>query len=200
MSHKCLATTLQARCHISRHHFVELFCQNLAHISTNSHVLFLTRILVGRRRPCQCMGRISSLVGILNGRSDLTWLQYQTPAKLRHLVVEVAHQSTSGVDLGCGRTGLSGRAFHDLTTHLVGVDLSPEMIEKAKITGCYTSLHVGDVESILTKGSYIHSARTGVLYLHSNAILFPSNQLLILITYIKPPALSVPTTYIYKAW
>ena len=87
-------------------------------------------------------------------------LKYQTPAKLRHLVDEVAHQSTSGVqcfdyaaDLGCG-TGLSGRAFHDLTTHLVGVDLSPEMIEKAKITGCYTSLHVGDVESILKKETY----------------------------------------------
>ena len=51
--------------------------------------------------------------------------------------------------MGCG-TGLSGLAFRDCVENLVGVDLSPEMIERARARGCSDSLFVGDVVSILT--------------------------------------------------
>jgi len=82
-------------------------------------------------------------------------LHYQTPTKLRKLVDEVVKQSyqkecfSNLADLGCG-TGLSGVAFKSLAKNMVGVDLSPEMIAKAEKRGCYKSLHIGDIESILT--------------------------------------------------
>lgn len=80
-------------------------------------------------------------------------LNYETPTKLRHLVDSAnlcgGHKWLLGADLGCG-TGLSGQAFRDCVENLVGVDLSPEMIERARARGCYDSLFVGDVVSILT--------------------------------------------------
>ena len=82
-------------------------------------------------------------------------LKYQTPTLLRKLldsVIDVTKKkevwANRGADLGCG-TGLSGAAFRTCIRHLVGVDLSPEMIEKARDRRCYDSLVVGDVESIL---------------------------------------------------
>jgi predicted TPR repeat methyltransferase len=80
-------------------------------------------------------------------------LNYQTPTKLRKILnsVLVACPTTTklaqGLDLGCG-TGLSGLAFVDIVDHLMGVDLSPEMIEKAEKRNCYEKLVVGDVTSV----------------------------------------------------
>lgn len=85
-------------------------------------------------------------------------LKYQTPAKLRKLLNEVLMRDNGeserassktvfqkGLDLGCG-TGLSGMAFQDIVRgHFTGVDISPEMVEKAKERGCYQRLIVGDV-------------------------------------------------------
>jgi len=47
------------------------------------------------------------------------------------------------VDVGCG-TGLNGKPLHDLGyRQLDGVDLSQEMIEKARQTGFYRTLYAG---------------------------------------------------------
>ena len=54
-----------------------------------------------------------------------------------------------GVDLGCG-TGLSGEAFRDCVGHLTGVDLSPAMLEKARMRKCYDETVVGDCIGVLT--------------------------------------------------
>jgi predicted TPR repeat methyltransferase len=80
-------------------------------------------------------------------------LNYQTPTKLRELMDTVVDTTSSrtfeqGLDLGCG-TGLSGLAFSDVVNRLTGVDLSPEMIERATETGCYEKLEVADVISVL---------------------------------------------------
>jgi predicted TPR repeat methyltransferase len=82
-------------------------------------------------------------------------LNYQTPTKLRQLLdkavaVDGAKQIRSCLDLGCG-TGLSGLAFADSVESIAGIDLSPEMLEKAKSRSCYTSLEVGDVTTVLSK-------------------------------------------------
>ncbi|KAL7569247.1 hypothetical protein ACA910_016800 [Epithemia clementina (nom. ined.)] len=80
-------------------------------------------------------------------------LSYQTPKELRSLLDEqkfIEHRGSlfkRAIDLGCG-TGLSGLAFRNCTTRLEGVDLSPEMIEKARERGCYDSLGVGDILDI----------------------------------------------------
>lgn len=48
------------------------------------------------------------------------------------------------LDLGCG-TGLAGRAFADLCETMVGIDLSPAMLAKARATKLYAELDSGDL-------------------------------------------------------
>lgn len=48
------------------------------------------------------------------------------------------------LDLGCG-TGLMGRLLTKRKRRLVGIDLSPRMIQKAREHGCYDELLVGDL-------------------------------------------------------
>jgi predicted TPR repeat methyltransferase len=48
------------------------------------------------------------------------------------------------LDLGCG-TGLSGLPLRPLASRLVGIDLAPRMIEKARARGIYDDLAVGEV-------------------------------------------------------
>jgi predicted TPR repeat methyltransferase len=48
------------------------------------------------------------------------------------------------IDLGCG-TGLAARAFAPITDEIVGIDLSPKMIERARATGLYAELVVAEV-------------------------------------------------------
>lgn len=55
-----------------------------------------------------------------------------------------------GVDLGCG-CGLSGAAFRSAVAHLTGVDLSREMLDKARERGCHDELVVGDIETALIR-------------------------------------------------
>ncbi|WP_414475785.1 methyltransferase domain-containing protein [Microvirga sp. M2] len=53
-----------------------------------------------------------------------------------------------GIDLGCG-TGLMGQALEGVCASLVGVDLSPRMLEKADRTKLYDALHEGELASFL---------------------------------------------------
>jgi predicted TPR repeat methyltransferase len=48
------------------------------------------------------------------------------------------------IDLGCG-TGLAAIAFAKEVDHFIGIDLSPRMIEKARLTGFYAVLEVSDM-------------------------------------------------------
>ena len=48
------------------------------------------------------------------------------------------------VDLGCG-TGLAAAAFAREVDHFTGIDLSPRMIERARLTGLYAELDVADM-------------------------------------------------------
>jgi predicted TPR repeat methyltransferase len=50
------------------------------------------------------------------------------------------------LDLGCG-TGLAGAVFKPLASRLDGVDLSPAMIEKARLRNIYDRLEVADLET-----------------------------------------------------
>jgi predicted TPR repeat methyltransferase len=48
------------------------------------------------------------------------------------------------IDLGCG-TGLVATAFAKEVDHFTGIDLSPRMIEKARLSGFYAELEVSDM-------------------------------------------------------
>lgn len=52
------------------------------------------------------------------------------------------------IDLGCG-TGLMARSLVPYVDEISGVDLSPLMIEEARRTGLYASLHVGELMAFL---------------------------------------------------
>ena len=54
------------------------------------------------------------------------------------------------VDCGCG-TGLAGDVFRNVSDTLVGIDLSPKMIEIAREKNIYDSLETGDIIERLTE-------------------------------------------------
>ncbi len=76
-------------------------------------------------------------------------LEYQTPVVL---ATQFGRHIKEGcydiLDLGCG-TGLSGKAFYDYVQRLVGVDLSPRMLEKAKQREIYDELVCADIMEFL---------------------------------------------------
>ncbi len=87
-------------------------------------------------------------------RSLTEGLNYQAPALLLS-AVEAATVAASRpahfkamLDLGCG-TGLAGVAFRAHVDRLVGVDLSPGMVEQARRKNIYDRLDVGDLLEFL---------------------------------------------------
>lgn len=75
-------------------------------------------------------------------------LGYAAPGILRDLATLLIDPTAKYdvLDLGCG-TGLSGVAFKPIARALVGVDLSPKMLAKARELAIYTALLEGDVEA-----------------------------------------------------
>ena len=85
-------------------------------------------------------------------------LGYKTHVLLnQHLqTVAPARRFESTLDLGCG-TGLCGGLIHPHTTHLVGVDLSQQMLDKAAQLGVYDELAQGDIVEHLRKKIAAHT-------------------------------------------
>lgn len=73
--------------------------------------------------------------------TNLAQLDYQAPALIVAAIDSVAglHRVGVAADLGCG-TGLLGARLRERTALLTGVDLSPEMLAKARARGCYDAL------------------------------------------------------------
>jgi predicted TPR repeat methyltransferase len=81
-------------------------------------------------------------------------LAYRAPLELRQAVESwwrnAGRPTPCGeaLDLGCG-TGLAGAAFRPLVCRLVGVDLSPAMVEQARAKSIYDRLATGDLVAFL---------------------------------------------------
>jgi predicted TPR repeat methyltransferase len=73
------------------------------------------------------------------------------------------------IDLGCG-TGLAARAFSGVAGEIIGIDLSPRMIERARLTGLYAEVEVGEIVEGLSRrpdaGADLIVAADVVVYLH----------------------------------
>jgi predicted TPR repeat methyltransferase len=79
----------------------------------------------------------------------LTTLHYRLPAMIGALLQTAGLKpQTNTLDLGCG-TGLCGEILRPFTQHLVGVDVSPNMIERAKTKGCYDACVVQEAIAYL---------------------------------------------------
>jgi predicted TPR repeat methyltransferase len=83
-------------------------------------------------------------------------LSYAAPALLRDAVVALCRAEArtmrfgTMLDLGCG-TGLAGAAFRPHVDWLIGVDLSPKMVEVARTKGLYDKLVVADIGQFLVE-------------------------------------------------
>ena len=80
-------------------------------------------------------------------------LEYRIPEKMALFLKPLCKGPSQRVrllDLGCG-TGLSGRALRSMAGELVGVDLSPGMLERARATGVYDALHECDITTFLRR-------------------------------------------------
>jgi predicted TPR repeat methyltransferase len=80
-------------------------------------------------------------------------LDYQAPAA----VAKALSQRLNGklptvLDAGCG-TGLCGPFIRPLCAHLVGVDLSPKMLERARARACYDDLVAAELTDFLHRQS-----------------------------------------------
>lgn len=76
-------------------------------------------------------------------------LSYRAPGLLRDAVCPWGRNGFAhGIDLGCG-SGLCGAAFRSCTGFLTGVDLSPAMIEAARLKRLYDRLVVKGLNDFL---------------------------------------------------
>ena len=82
-------------------------------------------------------------------------LKYSLPehiAKLIHSLYADSLNVKNTLDLGCG-TGLCGNVLREISTHLVGVDISSQMIEQARSKNLYDRLIEQDLISFLENES-----------------------------------------------
>jgi predicted TPR repeat methyltransferase len=119
--------------------------------------LQLARLGAGEAAPAMTETYVRRLFDQYSGRYDVSLterLNYRGPTLLLEAVqslIEPAGEAmhfASALDLGCG-TGLGGAAFRPFVDQLIGVDLSPAMIEKASGKGLYDRLTRASIEAYL---------------------------------------------------
>jgi predicted TPR repeat methyltransferase len=100
-------------------------------------------------------------------------LGYRGPSLLFKAVLAARHAVRKpaffkrAIDLGCG-TGLAATAFAKEVDHFTGIDLSPRMIEKARLTGLYAELDVTD----MLEGLRARPAASAELILAADAMVY----------------------------
>ena len=77
-------------------------------------------------------------------------LGYKAPEQVRELIDPLLgeRRELAVLDLGCG-TGLAGVQFKERASRLIGVDISPEMIELARARNLYDRLEVSEITAWL---------------------------------------------------
>ena len=74
-------------------------------------------------------------------------LQYSLPFIIKEFILQITSEKCiyqNVIDLGCG-TGLAGKDLRDISTNLLGIDISENMISEAKKLGIFDTLIVGDI-------------------------------------------------------
>lgn len=91
-------------------------------------------------------------------------LNYRVPERLAAIIASSGRVWDRILDVGCG-TGLMGANLRPHARHLTGVDLSSQMIEKAKARGVYDAIYKGDCVAFLQQieGHYDLMVATDVL-------------------------------------
>lgn len=115
---------------------------------------YLLAVLGGGETPRQApLDYVKELFDDYSERFDeslVGQLQYRGPELIFQAVqkaIDLEAATLDVLDLGCG-TGLCGLLFRNFARTLVGVDLSPKMIEKARSRKIYDELVMGDISSL----------------------------------------------------
>ncbi|MEJ5992595.1 tetratricopeptide repeat protein [Ramlibacter sp. PS3R-8] len=82
-------------------------------------------------------------------------LRYDAPPVLADRLAATGRRYHNALDLGCG-TGLCARYLRPLADRLTGVDLSANMVEKARELGLYDGLQQGDIVEFLARSPDIY--------------------------------------------
>lgn len=111
------------------------------------HIVHFLRGEQSERAPAQYVERTFNEYADKFEQHLLTGLNYQVPTQLATLI-EQSGRAPQGawrvMDLGCG-TGLMGAAIAGRVGNLIGVDLAPAMLDKAREKNLYHSLLCADV-------------------------------------------------------
>lgn len=89
-----------------------------------------------------------------NFDESLNKVQYDAPKQLFELAIQQYDSTESHqldiLDLGCG-TGLCGVLFKEIAGNLKGVDISPKMLETARMRGIYNELEENELLTALVR-------------------------------------------------
>jgi len=120
---------------------------------TAKHMISALSALPTSAAPSEYIARLFDQYADYYDTHLKTQLNYQVPGLLRNAVGRCLGSNPKAgriLDLGCG-TGLCGVMFRDLALELIGVDLSPKMIEKSTVLGAYDKLIVSDLNPYLSQ-------------------------------------------------
>ena len=106
------------------------------------------------RAPDECIVQLYARFAEFYERNMRTDLEYSAPEALDHaLRREVgAAEDLDVLELGSG-TGLAGRHLRRIARRLVGIDLSPDMMQRASSAALYDALEVAEITEWLTRSS-----------------------------------------------
>lgn len=90
--------------------------------------------------------------------SLLNHLEYNLPFIIKEMILKVDNRTKSfekAIDLGCG-TGLAGKDLKSICAKLTGIDISENMVNRAKKLNIYNNFYIGDIVEnlILIKDKY----------------------------------------------
>ena len=119
----------------------------------NSTLAHLLAAATGENTARAPQGYVAALFDDVASRFDrhlVEDLEYRVPQALARMVAPSLEPRARVLDLGCG-TGLVGAAIAAPGIELVGVDLSPRMLELAKARGVYSQLILADAGEVLSQ-------------------------------------------------
>jgi predicted TPR repeat methyltransferase len=98
------------------------------------------------RVPDECIQQLYRRFSTFYESNVCDSLGYEGPKRIRELLEPIFgnRRELAVLDLGCG-SGLAGVQFKPWSTRLVGVDLSPEMIELSRARNLYDRLDVAEI-------------------------------------------------------
>ena len=116
---------------------------------------FMLAVLQGAPLTRAPAGYVGRLFDQYAGRFDdhlTNTLGYRAPEDLAAMIaaLDAGRERATVLDIGCG-TGLSGLPFRAGARRLIGLDLSAEMLARAKTRGIYDELHQADARDFLAR-------------------------------------------------